>query len=205
MATMLKQRIRFHWAILWRYYLCSPLRTPLLLFLSHLSKPRREAGIRILDPLIGNKDEFSQIIAAALALLASSDRRRFGRVQAHIRIIMNLGSVWGFSYDWPLRLCCLELRLWSYPGDPDTTVAFVASLLVNLATVGYLMSRRILRTGANESRFDSLVCREARRFLRRLGWHETPWDPEKLGPIPSGARLKLAKRELRAFSAREKS
>jgi len=196
-CAMTARRLFYYAAATWRYYIRGLPQLLVYLALCRLCRCESVNGFRVVDPEPTSKDRFRAVVGSALALIAKFDRIRYHRVQAEIRTIVNLPSVWGYSYNRPLRMCFLELGRWPDAEDPARAVKLLASCLVHEATLGHIMSRGVLRNRRNPMRFDRLRCKEAQRFLRRLGMTRTPWDPEQLVPEPKGASWRLAKRTLK--------
>lgn len=161
---------------------------------------RSVRGFQVLDPSSETRRQFEDFIGRALDLIATSDHLQFRRVESAITRIVNLRSLWGYSYDWPLRICFVEFRVWLFSQDPELTTKLIASVLVHEATVGRILRWGVRRTNRNTERFDLLPCGEAQRFLLRLGMRSTPWDPERLVRMPPGIRLAIFRKNVfRAF------
>jgi len=148
----------------------------------HFTPFELRRGIRIVDPIERTRAHFVSVVGMALDLIAQFDPIRFSRVQSEIQTIMSVPGTPGCDYQRPLRLCSTNLQSFydrDYPGS-EFAIKLLASTLIRDATSGHLSSRGIRRSKRNARRFDALCCREAQRFMRRLGMTITPWDPERL-------------------------
>lgn len=138
-------------------------------------------GIRVLDDHPGTRSQFVTAIGMALDLIREYDPMRFRRVRRELHKIVNVRAVFGCDYMWPLKLCAVNFHLYGAEPDHELRIKYLASALIHKATVGHLYSVGVLRKRTNLRRFDALCCREAQRFLRRLGMERTPWDDDQLG------------------------
>jgi hypothetical protein len=185
---------------MWRFHLRALLQAVAYACLRRAFPPTKVMGVQVIDPNPRTSASYKAAIAAGLNVLARTDPIRSRRVSSQIRTIVNSPSPWGYSYCLPLRLCTLDacvcsLELTGFREEehPDLSARFLASILVHEATLGHLVKRGVLPTRANLDRFDQVRQREAQRFMRRLGMARTPWDPERLLPLPSGTRWRLAR------------
>lgn len=161
-------------------------------------------GIRVIDPVAETRSHFTTTVERALTMMASSDARRFKRVQREICTILNQPVVFAAQYFRPLKTCALDLRCF-YDEDPDTTARLFASALVHEATHGSLFSARVAQTRYNHSRVERLCCKEAERFLARVGMKDPPWDfaNNDIKPTPLSFRLRWMREEIRELAKRD--
>jgi len=155
----------------------------------------------VIDPALESRARFTNMVAEALALIETSDPTRFRRVQSRIRTIVNTVGIIGSAYQALLRVCMVNPQNFGYQGARTGSVEFLASTLVHDATFGHLLSKGILRTSANYDRFDRICCREAQRFMQRLGLTKTPWDPEHLSRL---GRMQTLTAGLKEFASSER-
>jgi len=158
-------------------------------------------GIRIVDPTPQTRAAFLSTVALALDLIATSDPVRFHRVRTQVHTIVNIAGLVGSAYQPAGKVCTVNLRCFGDQADTTVTAEFLASTLVHDAMFGYLVNQGAFRTRRNYDRFDRLCCREARRFMQRLGWARTPWDPEHLSRLGLMGALKIGFKD---FAAAEK-
>lgn len=137
-------------------------------------------GIRILDPWLDTRTQFTSITTEALNLIATTQPVSFKRVQQYIRTICNSAGVVGSTYAVTPKTCTVNLRAINSIGNHESATRFLASILVYDATFGYLLSQGVLRLRRNRIRFDHVRRRAAQRFVRRLGMSETPWDKKNM-------------------------
>jgi hypothetical protein len=137
-------------------------------------------GTRIIDPATESRARFTNMVAEALALIQTSDPVTFRRVQLRIRTIMSAPGIRGSAYQPLLRLCLVNPGTGAHSEVRSGTVAFLASALVHEATFGHLVGQGVFRTTENFDRFDRICCRQPQRFMQRLGFAKTPWDPDRL-------------------------
>ncbi len=181
-----RRGFNYRWGIFWRYYVCDGLPTLLLSFVARCGcQPEKRHGFLILDPERETRVEFTTLVSDALELIAQSDRIRFNRVCAQIRSVMNGMVVFGSTYTRALKMGTLHLKFFARGNDRETTVRFLASALVKEATFGHLVSRGVLPTRRNYSRFVNVCLNEAQRFLQQLGIRNSPWDQERLPMVTS--------------------
>ena len=169
----------------WRYYVVDGLSVLLNLVARFLSPVEERGGFLILDPMRETRADFTTLVSDALDLLARSDRIRFNRVRAQIRVVFNGVALIGSEYSPAIRMCTLQLKYFASGNDRETTVKFLASALVKEATFGYLLRRGVLPSRRNLLRFGRVYLTEGQRFLQRLGMRITPWDLERLPRVPS--------------------
>lgn len=191
---MVRRGFCYYGVIVPRYYLLALPGTLLLSAVCYRAPFEVRSGIRVLDHIPQTRADFTNAIGAALTLLARADAIRFSRVRAEIRTIVNTLGIVGSNYQRPLRLCALNLKSY-YDTDhpnPELAVQLLASSFVRDATLGCLFTRGIVPNHANRLRVDSLCCREAQRFMQRLGLTRTPWDPKSLVDVSASAALAFA-------------
>jgi len=156
-------------------------------------------GIKVLD--LGSKPSpsFGPAVKAALSLVGRQDPVRFGRLQGQVRAIANAAGAVGSDYQWPLRLSCLNFRMFCSANThaAEITVPLMAAALIRDSTIGHLLNRGVLCTGRNRARFDAICANEARRFLQLAGVATTPWD--KACPMTSWETLDFGLREIVAI------
>jgi hypothetical protein len=188
---MAKRGLRFYCAFVARYYLLDLpgilLQSPALwMFPSEVRN-----GISIVDPMPQTRIRFSMIVGQALDLVATSDPGKFGRIRTQLRTIANVAGIVGSVYQPAFKLCAVNLRCFDCQADTRRAVEFLASTFLRDATVGYLLNQGVIRTRRNRDRFDRLCCREAQRFMQRLGTSSTPWDAEHLSRLGFGEALTI--------------
>lgn len=153
-------------------------------------------GIRIQDPALQTRKCFADAVGGALDVIAHFDPVRLRRVQNEIHTVVHALGVLGSSYERAMKVSAVNLKCFFYPGDPDMTVKFLASVLVRDATYGYFFTRGILRRRRNHNRFDLLCCKEAERFLRRTGLVHTPWDLDHLSSLKWPEMLRIGLKDV---------
>jgi hypothetical protein len=154
-------------------------------------------GFKVSDPTPETRDQFKKVVDAALGLIAESASAKYSRVQREIRCIVNAPAPLGSTYGRAPKICSLNMAYFEDADYPGLIVNLVAAALIQQATVGHLIRRRILRTASNQQRFDSICFKEPQRFLQRLGMTKTPWDPDRIGSLTKEEFKYYAKRELR--------
>lgn len=177
-------RLNYLWQLFFRDYWLRCPATLLEAVVRRHSPFKIIEGIRVVDPTPQTLDRFTGLVNDALVLLAESDERRFRRIQKEIYCIINAPAVGGYDYGRPFKVCCLDLKCFYDEEDIEMSIRSVASVLVCLATRGHLYSLRILGGKKTKARMAKLCCKEAQRFMNRLGLAKTPWDPECIGPAP---------------------
>ncbi len=192
---MVKRGLRYYWAVIWRYYLLGAPGILLDAVLPRVCPSQMKRGFRVLDPQPETRSQFETVVDAALALIAQFDQIRFRRVQAEIRSIVNAPAL-GSTYSRPLKVCSVDLRCCFDVDDPEMTVKFLASMLVYEATYGHLFGRGVLRSRRNCLRVDCFCCKEAQRFMHRLGMTDTPWDPKHLSPLSRWSSMRHSAKTL---------
>ena len=170
-------------AFIARYYVLDLPGILLSVPVLHMFPSEVGSGIRIVDPMPQTRARFSSMVGQALDLIAAGDPVRFARVRMEIRIIANVAGGLGSVYQPAFKVCTVNLRRFGCGGDTASAIKLLASTFVHDATVGYLLRRWTFRTNRNYDRFDRLCCREARRFMHRLGMAKTPWDTEHLSRL----------------------
>lgn len=196
MTLMRARRLRYYCRLFFRDYLVGCPAILLESVVRQYSQFRIIGEIRVVDPTPLTFGRFTNMVNDSLALIAKSDARRFRRIQIEIRNIINAPAVGGYNYGRPFRVCCIDLRCLYDEDEVDMTIKFVASVLVYLATRGRLYSLGILETRQTKARLNSLCCKEAQRFMQRLGMSKTPWDTENLSLPPKVSYLQFIKQEV---------
>jgi hypothetical protein len=158
---------------------------------------------KVSDPTRESRDYFMSVVVSALDLIAASAPAKYTRVRREIRCIVNAPAPLGSTYGRARKVCSLNLAFFEDADYPGLIVNLVAAALIQQATVGNLLHRRILRTASNQQRFDSICFREPRRFLQRLGMTRTPWDPDNIGSLTKEEFKYYAMRELRRALQKE--
>lgn len=123
----------------------------------------------ILSDVRKTNDQFRECLLAALALLKTSDNRRFNRVQHGIGYILNctLGEG-GAQYHHDTRTCIIDFTDAAYEADPDLLVVYQACTLVHESTHAVIQTRGIPYSPENRTRIERLCVTEENRFLLHL-------------------------------------
>jgi hypothetical protein len=172
---MANRSFGYRLALVWRYYVLGAPSLAVDLLVSWLYPKESTMGFRIVDLMQGTHQQFLTLAKGALTLIATSDPRRFKRVEREIRTIVNQPVLSAGQYFRPMRVCCVDIRC-LYDSDPEIVIKLLASLLIHEATHGALFSANILRTRRNHSRVEMLCSVESKRFLARVGITSSPWD-----------------------------
>jgi hypothetical protein len=138
-------------------------------------------------------------VLSALALIESTDPRRFRRILSQISFLTfsRSGPVGGYLRIGRIcRLNAVRLEQWR---ETQRTMAVLAAVLVHEATHGLIESRRFAYTRQSKGRIESICSLEEARFLVRLA-KKVP----DLGPFPERYRRLVTKRLLKARLSREK-
>lgn len=112
--------------------------------------------------------QFVSTIAEALKLVESVDPRRFARITARIKWIVNVHLCRsGGQYDPCSHACCVDFRVVSGLDRP-WAVGWCAMLLVHEATNSVIGDYGVAFTRKNRTRTKRLCVKEAQRFVARL-------------------------------------
>ena len=195
---MAKRRLCFYFGFVARHYLRDFPAILLSLPVQQMSPSDVKHGIRVVDPTPQTRAQFLSIVGEALDLIATSDPLRFTRVRRQVRTIVNIPGLIGSAYQPTFKVCTLSLRSSGYQRDTTGAVKFLAATFVHDATCGFLVRQGTFRTSRNYDRFDRLCCREAQRFMQRLGMAKTPWDPEHLSRLGLKGALTVGLKDLAA-------
>ena len=125
-------------------------------------------GLRIVDPVPQTRVVFLNAIAEALTLIEENDPVRFARLKREVRTIINLPVRTCAQYFRPLKTCRINLPLSPLSKDRQSTIVFLACILVHESTHGALCTKKILYH-RNAGRVENFCAAEERRFARRLG------------------------------------
>ena len=137
-------------------------------------KPVRHCGsITLLD---ANRDEdddraFFRTLEEALALLQQLDPRRYRRLKANVRLIINTELTSLAQYVASLDCCRIDfarLRVFHERFGREWVTACVAATLVHESTHGFLERRGFRYVGELRSRIERVCVKEEQRFVRRV-------------------------------------
>jgi tetratricopeptide (TPR) repeat protein len=129
-----------------------------------------------------NRDNFLNLTRQAMALVQSTDSRRYRRVCRRIEFIVNMELISGGNFARKLKICRVDYsRLTS--ADPLWNLRQYAQLLVHEATHGLLFEKGIPYDKKTRERVERLCRLEEYRFARRIepGWADIgvqPFNPE---------------------------
>jgi hypothetical protein len=113
---------------------------------------------------------FKNTIVRALQFLKDNDARRYHRLAANVRWIVNCTLAYpGAQYDHDLRTCRVDMRPDETGPCPYVTVAWWARTLVHEGTHAYLLARDIRYTADLRERIELCCIAEENRFVDRLG------------------------------------
>ena len=88
-------------------------------------------GIRVISTSPVRHSLFVERIDRCLALVAESDRRRYGRIRREIRRIVQAPAQTGAEYYRLLRVCIIDESLFSREPNEDRRLGLLASVLVH--------------------------------------------------------------------------
>ena len=124
----------------------------------------RFEGIIISDP--DDNVSFRKTVLAALLLIKDLDPRRFRRIQAFVKWVVNVPLAYGGGeYSYSTRTCRLDFEKSVWEPHANYASAICARMLVHEATHGVINARRIPYSRQLRSRIERLCVREEQRFL----------------------------------------
>jgi hypothetical protein len=145
------------------------------MYLSTLQeKPVRQCGsITLIDANLDENDDraFFRTLKEALALLQRLDPRRYRRLEANVRLIINTELTALAQYLATLDCCRIDfarLRVFHERFGREWVTACVAATLVHESTHGFLCRRGFRYVGEQRRRIERMCVKEEQRFLRRV-------------------------------------
>lgn len=131
----------------------------------HLSERHRLDEIHVLTSTASQEDAWPRI-RSALELIKDRDRIRFRRLSRDIRVIWarRLYASHG-AYRHDLRACLIDTDV---AVDPDTSINYLASLIVHEATHARIENRGIAYTEQVRARIEAVCFRRELAFANRL-------------------------------------
>jgi hypothetical protein len=134
-------------------------------------------GIKIVDPNESSKAQFLALMEIALDLIAANDERRFRRLQAEIKGIVNLPLKSWASYDRGERICCFDFRIAQAEDGKYGDPRIWACILVHESCHGYLETKGVIWKKRLRRRIEWICCMEMTRFGKKVGVPENFWWP----------------------------
>ncbi len=143
-------------------------------------------GIRLCDINHDKSDDpaFFARTKEAIDLIAGADPRRFKRVQAEIRFIVNKELNSAGEYRRATRCCFVDFGRYPFQTSPGWYLLLYAGTIVHEATHGALYTRGFLYTPDNREQIERICHAEQQRFfaLAKPAWREhlvNQFDPSR--------------------------
>ncbi len=152
-------------------------------------------GVAVCDMSIEQhlQADFLKLTSEAMALIKSTDARRYRRVCLNLSYIVNSPLITPGNYDHKDRICNVDYAKHFRSEDQQWNLRMFACLLIHEATHGVITTRGILYQNDDRERIERLCHREEYRFALRIdhGYANASigsFDPNRWKPYWEGSR-----------------